>query len=181
MTCFACQPGVVFKCGECGGDAAIGTEPFLSDGFERTSDFRDVYEMHKHFEFDHDGGLRLPTREVTKFRANFLKEELNELRASDNDNDLAGFLDALVDLVVVAYGTAVMAGVTPELWSALWADVHRANMSKIVGTPDARRDDAIGQDLVKPAGWVPPQTEAIIKAHLKEQLPGPKPSIFDLS
>lgn len=56
-------------------------------------------------------------------------------------------------------------GCTEELWVELWADVQRANMSKerAVRASDSKRGSTY--DVIKPAGWVPPQTEAIIAKH----------------
>lgn len=72
------------------------------------------------------------------------------------DQDLAGQADALVDLVYFALGTAVMLGLP---WQKLWDDVHRANMTKILGVKPGRGHAV---DLVKPPGWVGPQTHQIL-------------------
>lgn len=56
-------------------------------------------------------------------------------------------------------------GCTEELWIELWADVQRANMSKerALKASDSKRGSTY--DVIKPAGWIPPQTEAIIAKH----------------
>lgn len=56
-------------------------------------------------------------------------------------------------------------GCTNELWAELWADVQRANMSKerALKASDSKRGST--WDVVKPTGWVGPQTEAIIAKH----------------
>lgn len=60
---------------------------------------------------------------------------------------------------------AAYQGVTDELWLELWADVQRANMSKerAQKASDSKRGST--WDVVKPQGWVGPQTEAIIAKH----------------
>ena len=88
-------------------------------------------------------------------RIAFLQEELDELKAAAETNDIALQADALVDLVYVAKGTAVMMGLP---WVSLWDDVQRANMAKIKGL--THRGTAF--DVAKPPGWVPPKTLEIL-------------------
>lgn len=71
--------------------------------------------------------------------------------------DLPGQADALIDLCYVAKGTGVMLGLP---WQQLWADVQRANMTKVRGT--THRGNLV--DCVKPAGWQPPMTAEILLA-----------------
>jgi predicted HAD superfamily Cof-like phosphohydrolase len=68
--------------------------------------------------------LRLPSTDVVDFRAKFLQEELDEFISSDEQDDLEGAVDALVDLVYVAYGTALLLGISPEAWQELFDDVQ---------------------------------------------------------
>ena len=89
-------------------------------------------------------------------RIQCLHEELDEFKEACDKQDLAAQADALVDLVYFAKGTANMLGLP---WSELWDDVHAANMEKKRGV--GKRGHAV--DCVKPAGWVPPQTELILK------------------
>lgn len=81
----------------------------------------------------------------------------HETSVSDGSTgqSLAGQADALVDLVYVALGTAVMLGLP---WDPLWDDVQRANMAKVRGV--THRGHAV--DVKKPEGWVGPQTQAIL-------------------
>lgn len=72
-----------------------------------------------------------------------------------NPQDLALQADALVDLVYVAKGTAVMQGLP---WLQLWEDVQRANMAKQRGI--GHRGNLV--DCVKPEGWVGPRTLDIL-------------------
>lgn len=91
-------------------------------------------------------------------RATFMEEELNEFSEAIRNDDLAEMADALVDLVYVALGTAASMGLP---WQVLWDDVQRANMSKVRGV--GKRGHLV--DCVKPEGWKPPQTLAILEAH----------------
>lgn len=89
-------------------------------------------------------------------RVQFLQEELNELVDAFMVHDLDGQADALIDLVYVAKGTAVMMGLP---WEKLWDDVQRANMSKVRGV--GKRGHKV--DLVKPPGWQGPHTGHILQ------------------
>ena len=91
-------------------------------------------------------------------RIEFLQEELNELITGKDQIDLPLVADALVDLVYVALGGALILGLP---WQQLWDDVHRANMAKV---PGATHRVGHGFDAKKPPGWVPPKTLEILVA-----------------
>ena len=110
--------------------------------------YDDVVDLQKKFDLGYPNKLGFLSPQQQEFRENFLHEELDEFSQAYNDSDMETALDSLVDLVVVAYGTAAMMGVTPAMWRALWDDVHRANMSKVRGQT-AR---GVGNDLIKPDG-----------------------------
>jgi predicted HAD superfamily Cof-like phosphohydrolase len=97
------------------------------------------------------GGSRL------RERVEFLREELGELEAAAARGDLPEVADALVDLVVVAKGTAVLLGLP---WEEHWREVRRANLAKRRGV--GKRGHAV--DLVKPPGWWPPDHEPLLLA-----------------
>lgn len=109
-------------------------------------------------------------------RIQFLQEELDEfvlgcgfefsgidengdnqdgLYNNGKEQDMGLMADALIDLVYVAKGTAVMMGLP---WDELWDDVQRANMAKVRGI--SHRGNLV--DCVKPEGWVPPRTKDIL-------------------
>lgn len=117
-----------------------------------------VWEMHRKFGFVRGIKPSLLADGVAEHRAEFMQEELNEFKEAMFRKDLIGMADALVDLVYVAKGTAVMMGLP---WEELWLDVQRANMSKERGT--TRR--GMPEDLVKPEGWKGPETEKILLEH----------------
>lgn len=93
-------------------------------------------------------------------RFKFLKEELEEFEMnisnSDNINVFAELADALVDLVYVAKGTALLMGLP---WNELWNDVQRANMAKVRGV--GKRGNLV--DCIKPVGWEPPHGAKILR------------------
>jgi predicted HAD superfamily Cof-like phosphohydrolase len=57
-------------------------------------------------------------------------------------------------------------GCTIEMWDEMWADVQRANMSKVRAerAVDSKRGSV--WDVVKPRGWVPPDTDGILAKYL---------------
>lgn len=129
------------------------------------SNYDDVYEFHE--KFDHLRGTkpRFLTQRKLQERLEFLSEELVEFAEAcgfnpqtgqlEGKQDIAEQADALVDLVYVAMGTAVMMGLP---WQQLWDDVQRANMSKVRGV--GKRGHEV--DCVKPEGWVGPKTLEIL-------------------
>ena len=98
-------------------------------------------------------------QELQNFRVNFLYEELRELQDAFAESNRVEAFDALLDLVYVAQGTALMMGVSVEQWSAGMIAVHRANMSKVKveSALDSKRGSAL--DLKKPTGWVGPEAD----------------------
>lgn len=91
--------------------------------------------------------------ELLQFRLRFLAEELSELYSAAAEKDLIGMADALVDLVYVAHGTAIIMGLP---WQQIWDEVHSANMGKerVNKAEDSKRGHV--SDVVKPKGWKPP-------------------------
>jgi len=85
-----------------------------------------------------------------QFRISFLQEELDEMKAATNGDDV---VDALIDLCVVAIGTLDAFDVNS--YSA-WQRVHKANMNKQVGIKASRPNPLGLPDLIKPEGWVAP-------------------------
>lgn len=88
--------------------------------------------------------------EIAESRYEFIKEEFNELHHALIKMDIKEFADALIDIVYVAKGSAIMLGLP---WEELWNDVQRANMEK-VKTEDKDHHKGVS----KPEGWLPPRT-----------------------
>ncbi len=113
---------------------------------------KDINEMH------HKYGVREVVNkfdanklaEYLQFRVNFLQEELDELKHSDNADDV---VDALIDLCVVAIGTLDAFDVNAY---TAWDRVHAANMNKQVGIKESRPNPLGLPDLIKPEGWTAP-------------------------
>lgn len=150
-----------------------------------SKEFQNVFDFHAKFDLlRHEKPGHLTKRKL-KERVEFMLEELLEFTgaaglalevkpqwASPDMQRLVGHevnvhdkpldvqrlddqADALVDLVYVTMGTAVMLGLP---WDWLWDDVQRANMEKVRGM--TKRGHAV--DVTKPPGWKGPQTRRIL-------------------
>lgn len=143
------------------------------------SNYDDVYTFHKKFGLIAGARPQQLTQRKLKERVEFMLEELEEFATASElcigENkaldlevgnlvgptegpNFADQADALIDLVYVAMGTAVMMGLP---WQQLWDDVQRANMSKVRGM--TKRGHAV--DVTKPEGWIGPDGESILFDH----------------
>jgi len=91
--------------------------------------------------------------ELFKFRREFLYEELREFEAAVLTGDMHGAADALVDLAYVLHGTALIMGLP---WPMLWDEVQRKNMLKERAERADQSKRSSTYDVIKPAGWTPP-------------------------
>lgn len=113
---------------------------------------QDIGSMHQKY------GVNEKVREFDKeklqkfleFRISFLQEELDEMKAAENGDDV---VDALIDLCVVAIGTLDAFDIDSQ---TAWQRVHIANMSKEVGVKESRPNPLGLPDLIKPEGWTAP-------------------------
>lgn len=145
----------------------------------------DIREFHEKFDLSYVGPPRALPEAIREFRLKFLKEERSEYAAAvkdlkqlqdlgpgatDGDQGqrltaqlLEEQLDALVDLVYVAVGTAYLQGFD---FDEAWRRVHAANMRKTRAAPDGA-DSLRGNaaDVVKPPGWRPPDLSDLVSEH----------------
>jgi len=91
-------------------------------------------------------------------RYNHMQEELLEFMYSKNCDDLHGMIDALIDIIYVAYGTAAILGLNSNQFQECFEEVHRANMSKIKDTTDKSHKAGV----IKPKGWIAPDFSEIL-------------------
>lgn len=112
----------------------------------------DIFKMHQYYGVHPKiNDMNNETlKKFLEFRANFLQEELNELKNAESAEDV---VDALIDLCVVAIGTLDGFGVNSY---EAWDEVLRANMSKQTGVKASRPNPLGLPDLIKPEGWVGP-------------------------
>lgn len=124
---------------------------------ELTRMWNDIEEFHHKFRLDYGGAPRPLPWDLAQFRIKFMQEELDEYAAAyEADDSLWAreqMLDALVDLVYVALGTAYLHGFN---FAEAWRRVQVANMSKVrvENAADSKRGSSF--DVIKPAGWTPP-------------------------
>jgi len=121
----------------------------------------DIAQMHDKYGFR--DGLKFDGK-FLEFRKRFLAEELDELTNSIASCDSTSFVDAIIDLCVVAIGTLDLAYVDTH---KAWDEVLRRNMEKERG--QTARDGSNGFDLVKPEGWIPPDHSDNV-GHLPEAI-----------
>ncbi len=119
--------------------------------------FDDVKDFSDKFGLPYPEKPALPAADVMRYRDIFLEEELEELQEAYDDGNLVKFVDALVDLVYVAYGTAIFAGVSPEQWRECWDAVHDANMAKRRASNEGESKRSSILDVIKPPGWKSPE------------------------
>lgn len=118
-------------------------------------EIEDVRKFYKKFDFIiNESPTHLTSRKLQE-RVEFIAEELREFVTASRNQDLAGQADALIDIVYVVKGTAIMMGLP---WVDLWDDVQRANMTKVRGV--THRGHAV--DAKKPEGWQGPKTREIL-------------------
>lgn len=122
-------------------------------------EYHDVKAFHEKFGVSMAKVPSLLGLEAFDFRLKFMQEELDEFNTDHNDGDLHGAADALVDLVYVAVGTALIMGLP---WDKLWAEVQRKNMQKMRAERADQSKRASKFDVVKPAGWTPPDHTAAL-------------------
>lgn len=128
---------------------------------ELTRMWNDIEEFHHKFHLSYGGAPRVLPEELMDFRIKFLQEELDEYKRAWGDIRMDGdslevraeMLDALVDLVYVALGTAYLHGFN---FAEAWRRVQVANMAKVrvERAEDSKRGSTF--DVVKPNGWLAP-------------------------
>jgi predicted HAD superfamily Cof-like phosphohydrolase len=96
------------------------------------------------------------SEEEKKFRICAMQEELDEYKEAETKEDQ---LDALVDLVVFAMGTAERQGML-EVFDEAFKRVMLANCKKEIGQNQKRGSFQL--DLVKPEGWTAPDLSDLV-------------------
>jgi predicted HAD superfamily Cof-like phosphohydrolase len=112
----------------------------------------DIRDFHKRFDIEYRGEPRTLEKDMADFRISFMMEEIKEYVMAHDADDLEGMMDALLDLIYVAAGTAHLHGFK---MTEGWYRVHEANMKKIRGTAESSKRNS-PYDVVKPEGWQPP-------------------------
>lgn len=118
-----------------------------------SSDNDDVRAFHDKFGLVTPDTPHFLDDQAFTFRSKFLSEEHREFVLAHASKDMKGAADALVDLVYVAHGTALMMGIP---WQAVWDEVQRRNMQKVRAEYafESKRKSTL--DIIKPTGWQAP-------------------------
>lgn len=133
------------------------------DNAQQEFDFENEFVLRKSMtekvqEFLDKFNLKGPLEpEKMALRLQHSMEEHIELSEAVEKNDRVQIIDALMDQVYIAIGTALLAGYDPE---AHFDAIHRANMRKERGI-NPKRPDSDGFDVIKPPGWYGPDEEHI--------------------
>jgi len=127
-----------------------------------TDMMQDLVDFHIKFGLEYTGKprWRLEPYMLEDFRATCMREEVNEYMSAKNR---ASRLDALVDLIYFALGTAYLHGFGPIFYEA-WDRVHAANMSKIrspASVISAQRGNRF--DVIKPPNFRPPDLTDLVQ------------------
>ena len=88
---------------------------------------------------------------VQMLRMDLLDEEVSELHEAVEKGDVVKIADAIADIAYVAVGTAVAYGIP---FDAVFAEVHRSNMTKVNTPAEAK--------LVKGPGYEPPDIAGVL-------------------
>ena len=87
-----------------------------------------------------------------------IKEEVDELQTSVDNNDRVEQLDALIDIMVVTVGAVQSLGADGE---GAWKEVMSTNFAKIDSLTGRVRKREDGK-VLKPLGWKPPELSKYI-------------------
>lgn len=131
--------------------------PRIGDVFSDVADFIEVFEQ------DVQPQISIPEGKLLDLRMNLIEEELDEIKSSIEDNDLAEYVDGCIDLIYVVAGALLATGISAEDCFNIWNMVHSANMAKVGGPIDEN-----GKKL-KPEGWKPPDVEGKIQEILSRK------------
>lgn len=128
-----------------------------------TDMFNSVVEFQKAFGQLVSDKPEFPDSKTRILRMRLLSEEFVEYNAAEHDNNFIEVADALADLIYIACGTAASYGIP---LNAIFEEVHRSNMAKLVDGKPLKREDG---KIIKPEGWKPPDIEKIIKETKNEK------------
>jgi len=124
--------------------------------------YNDVLAFHKLFGVPIASHPTIPPKERIEFRHKFIQEELDELSAAMEAENLPEILDGIIDLIYVLLGMAIEYGLPVNEG---WDEVHTSNMRKV--GPDGKPIMSVdGQKILKPSGWVRPNLQRLIDERL---------------
>jgi|TARA_R100000353_G_scaffold163896_1_gene124490 predicted HAD superfamily Cof-like phosphohydrolase len=142
------------------------THSDMFDDMDKDTLLKDIDAFHKKYGFEKNDKVGIPeNNELVNFRTSFLLEELAEYSQAITKKDTAAALDALVDIVYIALGTAWLFNLPFE---RAWEQVQKANMNKIRSKSKSKKRGT-SFDVIKPKGWRPPDIEQVIEEEREKQ------------
>lgn len=151
-------------------------------GFDAPDMMLDIEAFHQKYGLEYVGKPRILDPALFAFRKDFIREEFEEwsdeqqglveaLTADDGKPDhrrvamgLHQQLDALVDLTYVVLGAAYLQ-FGSHVFHEAWKRVQAANMKKVRAQTEDESKRGSTFDVVKPAGWMPPDHHDLVKDH----------------
>lgn len=146
---------------------------------QEDSETRRISDFHEKFQVPQPLEVTMLPAEIFKFRLKFLTEELNEFAEAHEKTDPLKMFDALLDLVYVAKGTALMMGISPKLWEYGFNKVNQANMTKVRATREEQSKRGSTLDVIKPPGFIPPERLIAIGMAIQDELNEPEGTNLD--
>ena len=132
----------------------------IFEDMDKDTLLKDIDSFHKKFGFAKNEKVGIPDdNELVNFRTSFLAEEFAEYTNAITKKDAAAALDALVDIVYIALGTAWLFNLP---FDKAWKEVQKANMSKIRAKSKSKKRGT-KFDVVKPKDWKAPNIERIVE------------------
>lgn len=102
---------------------------------EKLDALNQVADFHRTFKHPIEPEPTIPAPQRCALRVNLIAEELEELKAAIEDQDLVEIADALCDIQYVLSGAVLEFGLGPK-FKTLFDEVQRSNMSKVCRTKE---------------------------------------------
>lgn len=102
----------------------------------------------------------MPRFQTVFTRFKMLNEECNELLSSDRYDQ---YVDAVVDILYVALGAAVEAGLDANTLTQCFSEVHRANMAKFWTAEQVKEHDGNLKFEYSTAGYIAKRDGKVVK------------------
>lgn len=122
--------------------------------------FAAIEEFHTRFNLPKAPKPSMLPKEMASFRASFMSEEVTEYISACAMGDAEEALDALVDIVYVALGTAYLHGFD---FNEAFRRVHAANLKKVRVDHAGESKRGSIYDVRKPVGWRPADLSDLVK------------------
>lgn len=106
------------------------------------SSIKKVREFHELFNHPVLDNPQIPSEDRCNLRVNLLVEEVKELATGIYKKDIVEIADALADIQYVLNGAILEFGLA-EKFPALFAEVHRSNMSKACMTEEEAKETVL--------------------------------------